>query len=129
MEEIAPQLELPEAATRARAIIAALLDGDHGDTLVSPLGRARARRTLYPHPFAATAPVAAGLGAAAAALRSPGALPGRLRLRASGGRPLRGPRRAIPARRAGPLGPGAQQPSWRQHFASLCAHRTVLLLT
>jgi hypothetical protein len=47
MEEIAPQLELPEAATRARTIIAALLDGDHGDALVSPLGRARARREPY----------------------------------------------------------------------------------
>jgi len=47
MEEIAPQLELPEAATRARAIIAALLDGDQADTLVSPLGRARARREPY----------------------------------------------------------------------------------
>ena len=47
MEEIAPQIELPAAATRARTIIAALLEGDQGDTLVSSLGRARARREPY----------------------------------------------------------------------------------
>ena len=47
MEEIAPRLELPEAATRARTIITALLDGDNGDELVSPVGRARARREPY----------------------------------------------------------------------------------
>jgi hypothetical protein len=46
-EELAPRLELAQAATRARAIITALLDGDSNDALVSPIGRARARREPY----------------------------------------------------------------------------------
>lgn len=46
-EEIASHLDLPEAAMRARTIITALLGGDNEDALVSPAGRARARREPY----------------------------------------------------------------------------------
>ena len=46
-EELAPALGLEIAAQRARAIITALVDGANADTLVSPVGRARARREPY----------------------------------------------------------------------------------
>ena len=46
-EKLAPRLELSAAMARARAIIKALVEGDSGNTLVSPLGQARARRQPY----------------------------------------------------------------------------------
>ena len=46
-EALAPRLELMTAAARARAIITALIDGHGAEALVSPVGRARARREPY----------------------------------------------------------------------------------
>ncbi|MDP1581254.1 MAG: Fic family protein [Candidatus Didemnitutus sp.] len=46
-EELAPVLGLEDAAQRARTMIAALVDGVGVETLVSPVGRARARREPY----------------------------------------------------------------------------------
>lgn len=46
-ETLAPVLGLEEEAQRARTMIAALVDGTAAETLVSPVGRARARREPY----------------------------------------------------------------------------------
>jgi len=46
-EELAPMLDLAESALRARTMITALVDGTHAETLVSAVGRARARREPY----------------------------------------------------------------------------------
>ncbi len=46
-EELAPALGLAESAPRARTMIFALVDGADAETLLSPVGRARARREPY----------------------------------------------------------------------------------